>query len=74
LDDVSSSSLPINKTNNRSIIDSSQVYAKRPVERGVESDPPPHLIGEAIPIRKRESASGLIYWTGKRFVWYQQGD
>ncbi|MDR5727554.1 MAG: hypothetical protein RB191_09020 [Terriglobia bacterium] len=51
-----------------------EVYGKRPVERGVESGPPPHLIGEAILAGKRESASGLIYWNGKSFVWYQQGD
>jgi hypothetical protein len=51
-----------------------QVYAKRPVERGVESGPPPHLRGDAILVGKSESASGLIYWNGKSFVWYQQGD
>jgi hypothetical protein len=51
-----------------------QVYGKRPVQRGVESGQPPHLIGEAILAGKRESASGLIYWSGKSFIWYQQGD
>jgi hypothetical protein len=51
-----------------------QVYGKRLVERSVESAPPPHLVGEAILAGKRESASGLIYWNGKSFVWYQQGD
>jgi hypothetical protein len=51
-----------------------QVYGKRSVERGVESPPPPHLIGEAIFAGKSESASGLIYWDGKSFAWYQQGD
>lgn len=51
-----------------------QVYGKRPVERGVEAGPPPHLIGEAILVEKSESASGLIYWSGKSFAWYQQGD
>ncbi len=51
-----------------------QVYGKRYVERGVESGPPPHLIGEAILVGKRESASGLIYWNGKTFEWHQQGD
>ena len=51
-----------------------QVYAKGPVERGVESGPPPRLIGDAILAGKRESASGLIYWNGKSFAWYQQGD
>jgi hypothetical protein len=51
-----------------------QVYGKRPVERGVEAGPPPKLIGEAILVAKEESGSGLLYWTGKKFVWYQQGD
>jgi len=51
-----------------------KVYAKRQVERGVDAGPPPHLIGEAILAGKRESASGLIYWNGKSFLWYQQGD
>ena len=61
-------------TRNLDFLDTWQVYAKQPVEHGVESGPSPHLIGEAILAGKRESASGLIYWTGKRFVWYQQGD
>jgi hypothetical protein len=51
-----------------------EVYGKRPVEHSVESGPPPRLLGEAILAGKRESASGLIYWNGKSFVWYQQGD
>lgn len=51
-----------------------QVYGKLPIERGVESGAPPRLIGEAILAGKRESASGLIYWNGKSFAWYQQGD
>lgn len=51
-----------------------QVYAKGTVERGAGAGAPPRLIGEAILAGKRESASGLIYWNGKSFVWYQQGD
>ena len=51
-----------------------EVYGKRPVERGVEDGPPPNLIGEAILVGKSESGSGLIYWTGKAFRCYQQGD
>ncbi len=51
-----------------------QVYSKKPVEPGVEAGPPPKLIGEALSVGKSESASGLIYWNGKKFVWYQQGD
>ena len=51
-----------------------EVYGKRPVERGVEAGAPPNLIGEAILVGRSESGSGLIYWTGKNFKWYQQGD
>ncbi|MDD5542403.1 MAG: hypothetical protein PHX83_04450 [Acidobacteriia bacterium] len=51
-----------------------QVYGKRLVEHGVDAGPPPELVGEAIHVGKRESASGLIYWNGKLFLWYQQGD
>ena len=51
-----------------------QVYGKRNVERGVEAGTPPHLLGEAIVAGKCGSASGLIYWNGESFVWYQQGD
>lgn len=56
------------------VIDTWQVYCKKPVERGVEAGPPPKLLGEAILAGKKESASGLIYWNGKQFAWYQQGD
>jgi hypothetical protein len=51
-----------------------QVFSKGAVERGVESGPPPQLKGDAIWAGKAESASGLIYWNGKSFAWYQQGD
>ena len=51
-----------------------QVYGKKPVERGVQAGPPPRLMGEALLVGKKESASGLIYWNGQQFVWYQQGD
>src|SRR5579871_3265334 len=33
---------------NLDFINTWQVYGKRPIERGVESGPPPHLLGEAI--------------------------
>ena len=51
-----------------------QVYGRRPVEKGVDAGPPPRLLAEAILAGKSESASGLIYWTGHSFRWYQQGD
>lgn len=55
-------------------IDIWQVYGRKPVERGVAAGPPPKLLGEAILAGKTESASGLLYWDGKEFAWYQQGD
>ena len=51
-----------------------EVYGKRPIERGAEAGSPPSLIGEAILVGRSESGSGLIYWAGKSFKWYQQGD
>jgi hypothetical protein len=57
-----------------SFLDTWQVYPRKPVERGVDAGPPPRLRGEAILAGKSESASGLIYWNGRSFVWYQQGD
>ena len=51
------------------------VYSKsRPMERGVGEGPPPTLIADAILLQWEESASALVYWNGKRFLWYQQGD
>jgi hypothetical protein len=61
-------------TSNLDFLDTWKVYGKKPVERGVQSGAPPRLIGEAILVGKRESAGGLIYWNGKIFMWYQQGD
>jgi hypothetical protein len=61
-------------TTNLDFIDFWQVYRRQTVEPGVEAGPPPKLIGEAILCGKSESASGLIYWTGRGFRWYQQGD
>jgi len=52
-----------------------QVHPKgRRVEQGVGEGKAPSLLGDAILIEWEESASALIYWDGKRFVWYQQGD
>jgi hypothetical protein len=55
-------------------MDQWSVYPKGPVEEGVEAGPPPKLRGAAILAEKSESASGLIYWTGHEYAWYQQGD
>jgi hypothetical protein len=50
------------------------VYGRKPVAEGVAEGAPPTLIGEAIWVEKSESSSAIIYWDGKRFRWYQQGD
>jgi len=34
----------------------------------------PRLLGDALLVAKREAASALIYWDGKSFRWFQQGD
>jgi hypothetical protein len=46
----------------------------RPVERGVKEGRPPVLLGDAILLEWEESASAIVHWNGKQFVWYQQGD
>jgi hypothetical protein len=50
------------------------IYDKHFVERGVGEGSPPKLMGKAIWIEWDESASALIYWNGRGFSWYQQGD
>ena len=51
------------------------VYKKEGAPTPTADDEPfPSLIGKAILIEKSESASGIVYWDGKRFRWYQLGD
>lgn len=52
-----------------------RVHPKEKVHRGADGGPaPPTLRSEAIFVEAAESASALIYWDGRRFRWYQQGD
>ena len=45
------------------------------IEQGAdENESPPTLIGDALMIKQVEASSALIYWNGKRFVSYWQGD
>jgi hypothetical protein len=45
------------------------------VEQSVhEERGPPSLPGDALVVIKAEAASGLVYWTGTEYSWYQQGD
>jgi hypothetical protein len=55
-------------------MDAWEIYCKKDVELGVGESKKIKLIGEAILITKLESSSGLIYWDGKSYQWYQQGD
>jgi hypothetical protein len=49
-----------------------QGYPKGRSELGTD-ETAPRLHGEAL-LGKSEAASALIYWNGKRYVWFQQGD
>jgi hypothetical protein len=49
--------------------DAWEVYGKRSVREG-PSGPPPTLTAEAIVIREDETASGLVFWDGKKIDWY----
>jgi hypothetical protein len=55
-------------------MDAWYAYPKGTVQLGAEGGTPPRLAGDALMIIKSESASSLVYWTGKQFRWYQQGD
>lgn len=50
------------------------VYRGGTPERGVEESSPPKIQHEALYIGKSESMSAIIYWSGKRYKWYHQGD
>jgi len=50
------------------------VYEIGPVGMSADETEPPKLKGEALLVEKSESASGLVYWDGQEYKWYQQGD
>jgi hypothetical protein len=52
-------------------MDSWEIYSK---ERTANGTRVPNLHGDALLVSRSESASALIYWNGKRYVWLQQGD
>ncbi len=54
--------------------DAWHVYPKARVQKGVGAGAPPVLLGEALILEWSESASGLVYWDGTTYHWYQQGD
>lgn len=47
---------------------------KGTIAQGAGEGPPPVVKGDSILIEKTKSASAIIYWNGKKFLWYQQGD
>jgi hypothetical protein len=61
-------------TDNLDWMDAWYVFSRGPVAQGATDERPPKLRGDAIAAIKTESATGLIWWDGKRFHWYQQGD
>ena len=50
-----------------------QVYSKGRAAQKAEGSVP-HLRGDALLVGKSETASALIYWNGKHYVWFQLGD
>lgn len=50
------------------------VTPKATAARKVGRATAPLLRGDALHVEKSESASALIYWNGRRYVWRQQGD
>jgi hypothetical protein len=67
-------SIPNGHGDDYSWMDAWEVSDEKTVGQGVTNLKPPKLLGEAILIKKLESSSGLIYWDGKEYKWYQQGD
>jgi len=55
-------------------IDAWIVFDKGVVQQGAEASPPPKLIGDGLLIFKTESASAILWWNGREYRWYQQGD
>jgi len=55
-------------------MDAWHVYRKETVYQGMEDNPPPTLLGEALYVMETESASAIVYWNGEKYAWYQQGD
>lgn len=55
-------------------IDHWSLHPKGPVGESAAQGPPPELVGDAILIGKEDSSSALLYWNGKRWHAYWQGD
>ena len=56
-------------------MDAWYVYPRGPVGRNAfDAGAPPTLNGDALMVIKTEAASGIIYWAGTAYEWYQQDD
>jgi hypothetical protein len=55
-------------------MDSWRVYSKDRAAREASEIGVPHLHRDALLVQKSEAAGALIYWNGKHYVWFQQGD
>jgi hypothetical protein len=55
-------------------MDAWNVKLRGPVDRGAGEASLISLKGDALLVVKTEASSGLLYWTGSRYEWYQQGD
>jgi hypothetical protein len=55
-------------------MDSWRCYSKGRATREAGERTVPHLRGDALLVGKSDAASALIYWNGRRYVWFQQGD
>lgn len=61
-------------TDNLDWMDAWYVVGKGRLSQGATDQPPPLLKGDGVMVIRTESASAVIYWDGKAFRWYQQGD
>jgi hypothetical protein len=51
------------------------VYVRGVVGQSAHAEEaPPTMRGDALMVIKTEAASGIIYWTGAEYAWYQQAD
>ena len=55
-------------------MDAWSIYPRGEVFQGASEESPPKLVADAILVKKLESASALVYWDGRQYQWYQQGD
>jgi hypothetical protein len=55
-------------------MDAWQIYPRGEVARGADGRDPPQLLGDGLLVEKTEASSGIVYWNGSGYAWYQQGD